>query len=107
MDVNEAFPGLKESTASSVATTRALAEQWHNSYDGRIKYAVAPRFILSCIYALMKEAFEIAAHVDGILFHTHASENKHELEAVHERCKLENIAYITQLDQYSMKSCLV
>jgi cytosine/adenosine deaminase-related metal-dependent hydrolase len=106
MDLNDAFPRLKESTTSAIATTRSLAEQWHNSYDGRIRYAVAPRFVLSCTDALMKEAFEIAAHVDGILFHTHASENKHEVQAVRDRCGMENIEYLDRLGLLSEKSCL-
>jgi 5-methylthioadenosine/S-adenosylhomocysteine deaminase len=106
MDLNDAFPALKETTKSSVATTRKLAEQWHNSYDGRIKYAVAPRFVLSCTDTLMKEAFELATHTDGMLFHTHASENKHEVQVVRDRCKMENIEYLDHLGLLSEKSCL-
>lgn len=106
MDVNDACPALKESTKSSIATTRALSERWHNSYDGRIKYAVAPRFVLSCTDTLMKEAFELAAHVEGVLFHTHASENKNEVQAVRKRCKMENIEYLNHLGLLSEKSCL-
>ena len=43
MDMNDPFPKLKESSKDSVRSTRELAESWHNSYDGRVKYAVAPR----------------------------------------------------------------
>ncbi len=106
MDVNDAFPALKEPTASAMTSTRDLSEKWHNSFDARIKYAVAPRFILSCTDTLMQGAYELAAHTDGVLFHTHASENKHEIEAVRERCRMENIEYLDSLGLLSEKSCL-
>lgn len=106
MDVNEMFPKLKESTQESVRSTRTLAERWHNSYDGRIKYAVAPRFVLSCSDRLMQEANEIAQNSDGVLFHTHASENTIELEAVRSRCGMENIEFLHSLGLLSKKSIL-
>jgi 5-methylthioadenosine/S-adenosylhomocysteine deaminase len=106
MDLNESCPALKETTKSAIASTRTLAERWHNSYDGRVKYAVAPRFVLSCTDTLMKEAFELAANTDGILFHTHASENRNEVQAVRGRCNMENIEYLHHLGLLSEKSCL-
>ncbi|TLY33240.1 MAG: 5'-deoxyadenosine deaminase [Ignavibacteria bacterium] len=106
MDVNDSYPKLKESTKASLASTRELAERWHNSYDGRIKYAVAPRFVLSCTDGLMKEAFEMTAGLEGALFHTHASENKREVKAVRERCKMDNVEYLDHLGLLSSKSCL-
>ena len=33
----------------------------------------------------------------GVLFHTHASENRHELEAVRARCGMDNVDYFGQL----------
>jgi len=106
MDVNDSYPKLKESTKASLASTRELAERWHNSYDGRIKYAVAPRFVLSCTDGLMKEAFAMTAGLEGALFHTHASENKREVKAVRDRCKMDNVEYLHHLGLLSNKSCL-
>jgi cytosine/adenosine deaminase-related metal-dependent hydrolase len=106
MDLNDACPALKESTKSSITSTRELSEKWHNSFDSRIKYAVAPRFVLSCTDALMKDAYELAAGTEGVHFHTHASENTHEVEAVRERCRMENIEYLDHLGVLSEKSCL-
>ena len=58
MDINDAYPKLKETTKSAVSSTRELAEIWHNSYNERIKYAPAPRFILSCSDECMKAAYK-------------------------------------------------
>ena len=56
MDVNEIFPPLRESTADALASTVRQAEAWHRASGDRIRYAVAPRFVLSCSEALLKEA---------------------------------------------------
>ncbi|MBI4548964.1 MAG: 5'-deoxyadenosine deaminase [Ignavibacteriae bacterium] len=106
MDVNDLYPKLKEPTTESLRSTRELAERWHNSYDGRIKYAMAPRFILSCTDKLLREAYEMASSSNGMLFHTHASENKNEIDQIRQRCKMENIEYLHHLGVLSERSCL-
>ena len=106
MDVNDAFPPLRESTADALRSTRQLADAWHNSYDGRIKYAVAPRFVLSCSDALLTEARDMLGSFDGMLFHTHASENRAEVEAVRRRCAMENIEFLHHLRILSDRTCL-
>ncbi|HMD13935.1 MAG TPA: amidohydrolase family protein, partial [Bacteroidota bacterium] len=106
MDVNDLLPKLKESTRDSLSSTHSLARQFHNSFDGRIKYAVAPRFVLSCSDRLMREAFEMIGDFDGMLFHTHASENKNEMSAVRQRCRMDNIEFLHHLGVLSEKSVL-
>jgi 5-methylthioadenosine/S-adenosylhomocysteine deaminase len=106
MDINAAYPKLKETTRAAVDSTRDLAEKWHNSYGERIKYAPAPRFVLSCTDGCMKEAFEMTKNFDGMLFHTHASENKGEIKAVRERCKMNNVEFLNHLGVLSKKSVL-
>lgn len=106
MDINDLYPKLKEPTKESLKSTRDLAERWHNSSGGRLKYAVAPRFVLTCTDTLLKEAREMSASFDGMLFHTHASENKNEVQAVRKRCRMENIEFLESLDVLSEKACL-
>ncbi len=106
MDINDIFPKLKEPTKDSLKSTLALAESWHNSYNGRIKYAVAPRFVLSCSDTLMRDAYEMTNDFTGMLFHTHASENKLELETVRRRCKMDNVEFLHHLGLLSERSCL-
>ena len=78
MDINDMYPLLKESTKESVTSTVKQAEQWHNADNGRIRYAVAPRFILSCTDTLLSDAYQITTSFPGMLFHTHAAENRNE-----------------------------
>lgn len=106
MDINGAFSKLKEPTKDSILSTIALAEKWHNSFDERVKYAPAPRFVLSCTDELMKEAFEITKQFDGMLYHTHASENYGEVNAVRERCKMDNVEFLNHLKVLSKKTVL-
>jgi len=106
MDLNDAYPKLKEPSATSLASTRQLAEQWHGSFHGRVKYAVAPRFVLSCTDGLLRGAYEMTSSFDGMLFHTHASENISEIEAVRKRCRMENIEFLHHLGVLSHRSCL-
>jgi cytosine/adenosine deaminase-related metal-dependent hydrolase len=106
MDINDAYTKLKETTKAAVNSTRDLAEKWHNSYNGRVKYAPAPRFVLSCSDECMKDAYEMTEHFDGMLFHTHASENHGEVQAVRERCKMDNVEFLHHLGVLSKKSVL-
>ncbi|MDP2208902.1 MAG: 5'-deoxyadenosine deaminase [Bacteroidota bacterium] len=106
MDINGAFSKLKEPTEDSISSTIALAEKWHNSFDERVKYAPAPRFVLSCTDELMKEAFEITKQFDGMLYHTHASENYGEVNAVRERCKMDNVEFLNHLKVLSKNTVL-
>ena len=51
----DAPPALQESTEDGMQETLKLLEKWHNQADGRIRYAPAPRFVLSCSRRLWKE----------------------------------------------------
>lgn len=106
MDVNTMYPPFKEPTAEAVRSTLYQARQWHGSADGRIRYAVAPRFILSCTDELLRDAYAMTADFPGMLFHTHASENRHELDAVRERCGMDNVAYFDRIGILHANTCL-
>jgi 5-methylthioadenosine/S-adenosylhomocysteine deaminase len=107
MDENAAFPRLKESTGEAIRSTREQAEAWHGkAAGGRIMYAVAPRFILSCSDELLREAAAMASAFPGMLFHTHAAENRSELEAVRARCGMDNIEYFDRLGILRENTCL-
>ncbi len=106
MDINGIYKKLKEDTKTAINSSRDLAEQWHNSFDGRVKYASAPRFVLSCSDKCMKEAYEMTKNFDDMLFHTHASENHSEIRAVRERCKMDNVEFLHHLGVLSKKSIL-
>ncbi len=73
--------GLRESTQDSLDESARLAKHWSGKGGGRIGYAWAPRFILSCSEALVRGAVERARERDEIV-HTHAAEHPAEREAV-------------------------
>src|SRR5580704_2287230 len=82
MDVGDGVPrGLRESTKESLDESEKLATRWRGKGDGRIGYAWAPRFILSCSEGLVRGAVERAAE-HGDLVHTHAAEHPEERAAV-------------------------
>jgi cytosine/adenosine deaminase-related metal-dependent hydrolase len=106
MDINELYPRLKEPTEDALRSSREEARAWHGSAEGRILYAAAPRFVLSCTERLLREAGALAAEYPGALFHTHAAENRQELEAVRRRCGMENIEFFDHLGILRASTCL-
>jgi cytosine/adenosine deaminase-related metal-dependent hydrolase len=73
--------GLRESTRASLDECERLAAAWRGAGGGRVGYAWAPRFILSCSEALVRGAVE-RAREHGDIVHTHAAEHPAEREAV-------------------------
>ncbi|HQA30752.1 guanine deaminase [Propioniciclava tarda] len=64
----------------SLADALGLAERWHGR--GRLRYAVTPRFSLSCSDALLAACAETRAAVPGSLFTSHVNENVAEIRQV-------------------------
>ncbi|MCA9555574.1 MAG: 5'-deoxyadenosine deaminase [Myxococcales bacterium] len=94
MDHGQGLPaGLRESTDASLAESLALAERWHGAEDGRLRYAFAPRFVLSCTEELLTRVVK-EARARGLMMHTHASENANEIAVVRERCGADNVLYL-------------
>jgi len=82
MDRGDGVPaGLCESTQDSLRESERLAKDWSGAGGGRIGYAWAPRFILSCSEELVRGAVARAKPRDEIV-HTHAAEHPAEREAV-------------------------
>ena len=105
IDVNDLYEPFSSSTNEEIKTSHKLAEQFHNVEDGRIKYAFAPRFVLTCSEKLLKETREMMNDFPGSLFHSHASENETELAEVRKRYNKENIEYfhsINVIDDHSV-----
>jgi cytosine/adenosine deaminase-related metal-dependent hydrolase len=105
IDQNDLLPEFKSSTNEELQDAVQLAQNFHNSNKGKIKYAFAPRFVLSCSEKLLKETREIVKDFPGSLYHTHSSENKNEIEEVRKRFLKENIEYFDSLkllDDYTI-----
>lgn len=97
IDINELYPDFCETTKEGIDSTYSLAKEFHNSSDGKIKYAFAPRFVLSCSEKLLLETKEMMTEFPGSFFHTHASENKKELEVVKKMHGKANIVYFDSI----------
>jgi cytosine/adenosine deaminase-related metal-dependent hydrolase len=106
IDLNDLHPPLKEPSRAAIDSAREQALAWHGSANGRVRYAVAPRFVLSCTDGLLKEAHAMTGEFPGMLFHTHAAENRREMEAVHARCGMGNIEHFDALGVLGRRSCL-
>lgn len=86
MDAGRNVPaGLRETTASSLDESDRLRARWNGQGNGRLGYAYAPRFILTCTEALFRGTVERAARDDGkgrVLLHSHVAEHPDERAAV-------------------------
>lgn len=97
MDAGQGVPrGLKESTRSSLDESLALLDRWHGTEDGRLQYAFAPRFVLSCTEGLLREVGRLARE-KGVRIHTHASENPTECDVVRQKTGRDNVEYFHEL----------
>ena len=97
MDKGESVPaGLLEERGASVAESVRLMKQWHGRERGRIRYCFAPRFAVSCSKELL---LDVAHHAreNGVTVHTHASENRAEIEIVQRETGQRNITYLHSL----------
>ena len=55
-----------------------LISRWHGRDDGRLRYAVTPRFAISCTAELLRESASLAAST-GAYWQTHVSEDRGEI----------------------------
>jgi guanine deaminase len=59
-----------------------LAQRWHG--HGRLRYAVTPRFSISCSERMLESCGALAAELDGALITSHINESVDEVQAVAE-----------------------
>jgi Cytosine deaminase and related metal-dependent hydrolases len=97
MDKGEDVPaGLQEKTDDSVQESVDLLEKWNGHDNGRIQYAFAPRFVISCTEKLLIQVRDLADHY-GVFVHTHASENQGEIAIVERDTGMRNIVYLDHI----------
>jgi 5-methylthioadenosine/S-adenosylhomocysteine deaminase len=82
MDSDQEVPSrLQEKTRESIDESVALRKRWDGKADGRLRAAFAPRFAVSCSRDLLEAVADLSAR-DRVIVHTHASENRDEVEVV-------------------------
>jgi len=97
--------GLRESTQSSLDESARLVARWHGTANGRLRYAYAPRFVLSCTDELLREV-GVQARAKGVRIHTHASENVGEVALVRARFGKDNIVVLDDLGLLGDHCCI-
>ena len=89
--------GLLEDTKVALDESERLIKQYHGSFDDRIRYAVTPRFAVSCTEECLRGARELADTYDGVRIHTHANENRSEIETVKDDTGMRNIHWLDEV----------
>jgi guanine deaminase len=76
-------PTIEPSTIleRSLAESARLIDRWHGADGGRLRYAVTPRFAVSCSADLLRESAALAART-GAYWQTHVSEDRGEIAEV-------------------------
>jgi 5-methylthioadenosine/S-adenosylhomocysteine deaminase len=94
IDAGQAVPApLRETTSEALAESLRLSKAWHGAADGRLRYAFAPRFALSCTEELLREVAVLAREV-GVRVHTHANESQTECDLVRQRTGRDNLDFL-------------
>ncbi|HKA37514.1 MAG TPA: amidohydrolase family protein [Thermoanaerobaculia bacterium] len=98
-------PNLRAPAQEGLAETERLRRAFHGMEGGRLAVAVQPRFAVSCTDGLLRKAAEYAAE-HGLVLHTHASENRGEIDLVRKRTGKENIEYLDSTGLLTERTCV-
>jgi guanine deaminase len=66
---------------TSLRQSADLIERWHGRDDGRLRYAVTPRFAVSCTSDMLRESAALASRT-GTYWQTHLAEDHREIGEV-------------------------
>ena len=102
---NEVPRRLQEQTQASIDESLALKRRWHGGANGRLRAAFAPRFAVSCSRELLEAVAALAAS-EQALVHTHASENRDEVEFVRQMSGgFSNLEYLADTGLATPRLC--
>ena len=91
--------GLRDTVETARAQTEALIARWAG--QGRLSYAITPRFALTSSDEQLALAGELLAAHPDVLLHTHLAENRHECAAVAARFA-EAADYLDVYDRFGL-----
>lgn len=90
-------PDLHTTPQQAYADGRGLARRWHGT--GLNRYAVIPRFSLSCTDELLASCANLHAEIEGSWFTSHINENQAEISTVQE---LFGCSYLDSYDKHGL-----
>ncbi|EMA50016.1 MULTISPECIES: 5'-deoxyadenosine deaminase [Halococcus] len=93
----ESPDGLLEETDAGLDESERLIREYHGAFDDRIRYAVTPRFAVSCTEECLRGVRELTDRYDGVRIHTHASENQDEIATVERETGHRNIHWLDEV----------
>ena len=96
---------LFQDTRTAIDESVALHRQWSGSANGRLQAALAPRFAISCTRDLLEATADAAAAYD-LIVHTHASEQRDEVDAVRAATGRDNIEYLADVGLADRRLCV-
>jgi guanine deaminase len=76
------LPDLEVTPESAFDAGSTLIRRWHGR--GLLRYAVTPRFSVSCSEAMLEACRALGEEADGLLFTSHLNENRSEIDFVGE-----------------------
>ncbi|MEM1231890.1 MAG: guanine deaminase [Pseudomonadota bacterium] len=91
--------GLLDDAGGGIAESEALIERWHG--QGRLRYAVTPRFAITCTAPQLEAAGALLARHPGVYLHTHLSEHPNEVTQTLELFP-EAADYVDVYDRFGM-----
>ncbi|MBT8088564.1 MAG: guanine deaminase [Gammaproteobacteria bacterium] len=90
---------LRDDPESAYSDSKALIERWHG--QGRLGYAITPRFALTSTEQQLSVAGKLAREYPDAWIHTHLAENREEIEQIAARfpaCR----SYLDVYDQFGL-----
>jgi len=100
----EAPHRLHEETRRSLDESLALFSRWNGTSGGRIRAAFAPRFAVSCSRGLLEAVASLSSR-EAALVHTHASEQREEIDLVRAQTGASSIEYLYLVGLASPRLC--
>ena len=90
---------LRDDAESAYRDSKALIEKWHN--QGRLGYAITPRFALTSSAEQLAAAGRLAGEHPDVWIHTHLAENRGEVDEI-ERLFPARRSYLDVYDHYGL-----
>jgi guanine deaminase len=91
--------GVRDETEQSLIDTEALIQRWHG--QGRLGYAITPRFAPSCSDAQLRGAGALAAKYPSVWVQSHVAENLDEIAWV-KRLYPQARSYLSVYDSFGL-----
>ena len=90
---------LRDDPQTGYAESKALIERWHG--NGRLGYAITPRFALTSSREQLEATGRLAAEYPDVWIHTHLAENHDEVEQIARQFP-DSRSYLDVYDRYEL-----